>query len=58
MEISEEGRIVGLSFDKVYEQITCSSNKYNFLVYVERKRWLITDDELVTISLQFSFRVA
>jgi len=55
MEISEEGRIVGLSFDKVYEQITCSSNKYNFLVYVERKRWLITDDELVTISLQFSF---
>jgi len=50
--ISENKKIGKYIFDKIYEQITINSNKYNFQTLVIRKRYYIMKNILYVISIQ------
>ncbi len=50
--ISENKKIGKYTFDKIYEQITINSNKYNFQTLVIRQRYYITKNILYVISIQ------
>jgi|GEM_PF-3188025 len=49
--INENVKVGSIKFIKIYEQVTCSSNKYNYQVYVNRRRFYITDDKIYIIGL-------
>lgn len=51
IEIGSNIKIGNKLFKKNYEQITCSSEKYNFQVYVARRRFYVTDTKIYIIEL-------
>lgn len=51
IEIGSNIKIGTVIFKKIFEQITCSSEKYNFQVFVERNRFYLTDNKIYIISL-------